>query len=106
MRYEQLRVSRANHADAEPNKIGSARVFDGVKCHGGSGKDRGDAQRGGKDMEESTNKSAERRKDAFATASGKAAGQNIKDPGPGVTARSTAAAKKSKKRCASNMRGL
>src|SRR6267142_1307567 len=56
-------IPRANHADAEPDEICSARVFDGVEGHGG----------GSEDVEKSTDKSAERRKHAFRTASGKAA---------------------------------
>jgi len=77
-----LRISRADHADAEPNEIRGTRVFDGVKCQGGSGEDRGDAERGGQDMEESTNKGAERRQDTLTAASGEAARQNVKDSGP------------------------
>jgi len=77
-----FRISRADHADAEPNQIRSACKLDGVKCHGGSGKDRGDAERGGQDMEESTNKGTERRMDAFTAASGEAARQNVKNSRP------------------------
>jgi len=68
-----LRISRADHTDAEPNEIRGTRVFDGVKCHGGSRQDRGDAERGGEDVEESTEKGAERRKDALTPATSKGA---------------------------------
>ncbi len=77
-----LRISRADHADAEPNEIRGTRVLDGVKCQGGSSKDRGDSERGGQDMEESANKGAERRKDTLTAASGEAARQNVKDSRP------------------------
>jgi hypothetical protein len=77
-----LRVSRANHSNAQPNEIRSARVFDGVKGHSGSSKDRGDAKGGGENMGESTDKGAEGRNDALTAASGEAARQNIKDSWP------------------------
>src|SRR5882757_2100918 len=79
---EQLRISRANHADAEPDKISGARVLDGMKGNGGSGEDCRDAEGGSEYMEKSADKGAERRKDAFAAASSKAARQNVKDSGP------------------------
>ncbi len=66
-------IPRANHADAEPDEICSARVLDGVEGYGGSSEDRRDAEGGSEDVEKSTDKSAERRKHAFRTASGKAA---------------------------------
>jgi hypothetical protein len=53
-----------------------------MKCYGGSGQDRGDAERGRQDMEESTNKGAERRKDAFTAASGEATRQNVENSWP------------------------
>src|SRR6266446_5655205 len=77
-----LRIARADHANAEPNEIRGTRVFDGVKCNGGSSEDRGDAERGGQDMEESTNEGAEGRKDTFTAASGEAARQDVKDSRP------------------------
>jgi len=70
---DHFRISRANHADAEPNEIGGTGVLDGMKCHGGSRQDRGDAERGGEDVEESTEKGAERRKDALTPATSKGA---------------------------------
>jgi hypothetical protein len=54
-----------------------------MKCYSGSGKERGDAERGGQDMEESTNKGTEGRMDAFTVASGEAARQNVKNSRPG-----------------------
>ena len=77
-----FRISRADHADAKPNQIRSARKLDGMKCYSGSGKDRGHAERGGQDMEESTNKGAEGRMDAFTAASGEATCQNVKNSRP------------------------
>jgi len=54
-----------------------------VKCHGGSGKDRGVAERGGQDMEESANKGTERRMDAFTAASGELRAKRKKFPARG-----------------------
>src|SRR6202158_4087655 len=77
-----FRISRADHANAKPNQIRSAGKLDGVKCHGRSGKERGHAERGGQNMEESTNKGAEGRMDAFTAATGEAARQNVKNSRP------------------------
>jgi hypothetical protein len=54
-------IARADHADAKPNKICGAGVFDGMKRHGRGGKNRGEAEGGGEDVEESADKGAERR---------------------------------------------
>src|SRR6266704_1347188 len=79
---DHFRISRADHPDAEPNEIRGTRVLDGVKRHSGSSKDRGDAERSGQDMEESTNKGAEGRKDSFTAASSKAARQYVENARP------------------------
>src|SRR5580704_12182622 len=50
-------VSRADHSDAEPQQIRGARVLDRVKRRGRGGQDRGNPQRGGKDVEEPAGKS-------------------------------------------------
>ena len=70
---DHFHISRADHANAKPNKIRGTRVLDGVKCYSRGSKDCRDAKRGGQDMEETANKSAKRRKDAFTAASGEAA---------------------------------
>jgi len=72
-------VACANHADAKPNEVGGAGVFDGVKRDGGGRKNRGEAESGGEDVEESAYESADGRKDAFALSSGKAARQDIEN---------------------------
>src|SRR6266700_4922731 len=79
---DYFRISRADHPDAEPNEIRGTRVLDGVKRHRGSSKNRGDAERSGQDMEESTNKVAEGRKDSFTAASSKAARQYVENARP------------------------
>src|SRR2546429_9029682 len=43
-----FRVARADRADAQPNEISGARVFDGVKGNGRGGKNRGKAESRGK----------------------------------------------------------
>ena len=77
--HGHFRVARADHADAEPDEIGGAGVFDGVKRDRRGRKNRGEAKSGGKDVEESANESAERRKDTFALSAGKAARQNVEN---------------------------
>src|SRR5437660_1427783 len=77
----QFGIAREDHSNAEPNEIRGARVLDGVEGDSGSGEDCGDAEGGGEDVEKSANKRAERRKDAFAAASGEAARQHVKDSG-------------------------
>src|SRR5882672_6909092 len=52
-------IPRANHADAEPDKIYSARILDNVEGYGGSSEDRKDAEGSSEDMEKSTDKNAE-----------------------------------------------
>ena len=76
---DQLRIAGADHADAEPNEISGTGVLDGMKRDGGSGEDRGNAQSGGEDVEKSTNKGSERRKDALAAAAGEAASEHVED---------------------------
>src|SRR5260370_7965896 len=60
-----FRISRADHPDAEPNEIRGTRILDGVKCDSGSSQNPGDAERSGQDLEESTHKGAELKKNSF-----------------------------------------
>src|SRR5260370_27894650 len=62
---DYFRISREDHPDAEPNKIRGTCVLDGVKCHSGSSKNRGDAQRSGQHLEEATTEAAEGRKESL-----------------------------------------
>jgi len=77
-----LCISSADHSNTQPYEIRCARVFDGVKRYGRSRQDRGDAEGGGENMEEPTDKGAQGGKDALAAASGEAARQNIEDAWP------------------------
>ncbi len=43
-------IAAANHADAKPNEIRRAGVFDAVKCNRGRGKNRGDTECRGKNV--------------------------------------------------------
>src|SRR6266704_3288205 len=72
-------VARADHADAEPDEIRGAGVFNSVERDGGGGKNRGEAEGGGENVEESADKRAERRKNAFALSTGQAARQNVEN---------------------------
>src|SRR5216684_6523365 len=75
-------IAAANHANAKPCEIRRAGVLDGVKCNRGRGKNRGDTECCGKNMEQPAGKSTERRLNAFALAAGKAARQDIEDTWP------------------------
>src|SRR6266704_4310779 len=75
-------IAAANHAGAKPNEIRRASVFDGVKGNGGRGKNRGDTECCGKNVEQPACESPERGLNAFPLAAGKAARQNIEDTWP------------------------
>ena len=76
-------VAAADHADAEPNEVGGAGVFDSVESDGGGGEDRGDAKSGGENVKEAADESADGRLEAFASAAGEAARQDVEDAGAG-----------------------
>ena len=75
----KLGVARADHANAKKNEIGGAGKLDRVKGQGGSGKNSGNTGSGGKNVDEAAEESATRGEQAFATATGKAAGEDIED---------------------------
>lgn len=78
-----LGVAGANHADAEPDEVCGSSIFYGVKGHGGSGENGGDAEGGGADVKESADEGAERRGNAFAAAAGESARQHVENAGAG-----------------------
>lgn len=72
-------VAGADHFDAEEDEISGTSILNGVEGHSGCGENCGYPERGGEDVEESSEESAEGGLETFAATTGEGAGQDVED---------------------------